>query len=70
MKTQTTHHAETKYGFEWGAAKIERAASHNGHVILYITTPRERIHVRVTPTGLIRVEGPMTNKGESHCVSV
>ena len=47
---------ETKYGFAWGAAEISRVVSHQGHVHIEINTPRQRIMVRVTPSGLIRQE--------------
>lgn len=46
----------SRYGFEWGAVKVERFAEHKGHRILGITTPKEVLTIRVTPTGLIRVE--------------
>jgi len=45
---------ETRYGFNWGHTKVERTASHMGHQIITIETPRERLEVRCTPTGLIR----------------
>lgn len=50
------HYRETRYGFEWGAAKVHRVASHQGYVAICITTPREVLHVRVTPSGLIRTD--------------
>ena len=52
---------ETTYGFSWGNASVERVASHNGHRIIAIVTPRGRLEVRVTPSGLIR---PVTPAGE------
>jgi hypothetical protein len=47
---------DTKYGFIWGVAAVERLASYRGSVIIRIKTPREELVVRVTPTGLLRVE--------------
>jgi hypothetical protein len=47
---------ETKYGFKWGITHIERCASVQGHIVIAIRTPKEILHVRVTPTGLIRID--------------
>lgn len=50
------HHAETKYGFEFGAVKVERIASHDGRVFIGIG-PRDAgdgvyaIEVYASPTG-------------------
>lgn len=53
------HYAETKYGFEYGAATIERACSDEkkGWVMLLIRTPKHKdgIQVYVTKTGKVRV---------------
>lgn len=52
---------ETIYGFKYGAAEVTRTASvpsRNGsghHVVLTIKTPRETLTVRVTPSGLLRL---------------
>ena len=54
---------ETQYGFVFGAATVERTASHKGHVIIAIKTPREQMHIRITPSGLIRIGGKKT-RGE------
>ncbi len=55
------HYAETKYGFEYGAATIERACSdeRTGWVMLLIRTPKYKdgLKVYVTKTGKIRVLG-------------
>ena len=45
---------DLQYGFKWGITKVERCASHNGHVVISIETPKNRFQVRVTPTGFIR----------------
>jgi len=50
------NYVETKYGFEYGPAKVERMASDNGHVWIEIRTKRGALIVRVTPTGLIKIE--------------
>jgi len=55
------HYAETKYGFEWGAAKITRCFSDKkrGWVTLLITTPKHgdgrEIQVYVTKSGKARI---------------
>jgi len=46
---------ETKYGFNYGAADVERLVSDNGRVLIGIKTPRRKLQVHVTKTGLIRV---------------
>ena len=46
----------TRYGFVYGAATVERAASHKGHVVVSIKTPRQQMHIRITPSGLIRLD--------------
>ena len=50
----STHYRETTYGFEYGAARIERTASDKGYVFLTVVTPRRTMEIVVTPTGLIR----------------
>lgn len=53
------HYRETRYGFEWGAAAVERQISHKGAVQFVVRSPRQEMTVYVTPTGLIRVvDGP------------
>lgn len=50
-------HEETTYGFKYGPANVERAASdEKAGVLLTIKTPRKLLVVRVTPSGLIRAE--------------
>lgn len=51
------HYKETKYGFEYGAAKVSRYCSDEkkGWVDLGIETPKGTIQVYVTKTGKIRV---------------
>lgn len=60
-----SHYLETKYGFEWGAAKFERCSSDEkkGWITLLITTPKYKngIQVYVTKTGKVRIS---SDKGE------
>jgi len=55
------NYKETQYGFEFGAANIERCMSHEkqGWVILTLKTPRHKngIQLYVTKTGKVRVYG-------------
>ena len=46
---------ETRYGFRWGPLTVERCASDDWGVAIYLRTPRQNVLVRVTPSGLIRV---------------
>jgi hypothetical protein len=57
------HFKEIQYGFEYGAAKVERIASDEkkGWVYLAVSTPKHRIEIYVTKTGKVRVYG---NSGE------
>lgn len=45
----------TQYGFKFGAATVDRLVSHKGYVVIGVKTPRQRIEIMVTPSGLIRV---------------
>ena len=51
------HFLETKYGFEYGAAKVQRifSDSKSGWVIIGIDTPKQSIQIYVTKTGKVRV---------------
>jgi len=55
------HYKETKYGFEWGSAKIERCCSDEkkGWIVLFIKTPRHKngLEIYITKTGKVRVYG-------------
>jgi hypothetical protein len=55
--TERIHYAETRYGFEYGAAKVERLHSDKckGWVIIGIDTPRHNLQIYVTKTGRVRV---------------
>lgn len=45
----------TTFGFDFGTASVERITSHRGHVVVAVNTAKERVFIRVTPSGLIRV---------------
>ena len=55
------HYAETKCGFEWGSAHVQRAFSDNtrGWVTLTLDTPKHAGHnslqIYVTKTGKVRI---------------
>lgn len=51
------HYAETKYGFDWGAAKITRCFSDykKGWVAILLETPKHNIQIYVTKTGKVRI---------------
>jgi hypothetical protein len=45
-------YAETRFGFRYGAAIIERAASHKGYVVVTIaTTAGKEFVLTVSPSG-------------------
>jgi len=47
---------ETPFGFEWGPVSIERLVSDDGWGVMFsVKTPREKMDIRVTPSGLIRL---------------
>jgi len=66
------HFKETGYGFEWGAASIERISSDNktGWIVVQVKSDKGSVQVYVTRTGKIRVFSndkelsPHTDKGE------
>jgi hypothetical protein len=45
----------TPYGFQYGAAEVERLFSDKGRVVIGIRTPRQEMQIVVSRTGLIRV---------------
>lgn len=61
FNTQTEHFKETKYGFEWGAASVERCFSDKkkGWVTLVLRTKKNPngIQIYVTKTGKVRIHG-------------
>ena len=53
------HHAETRFGFEYGDATVERSWSHKGYVSVMIRsmTTGQYVEVTVSPKGRsVRVE--------------
>ena len=55
-----TRFSEDQYGFTWGPLKIERFFSDpknvdRPNVYLQLSTDRETLQIKVTPTGFIRV---------------
>lgn len=58
-----SHYKETAYGFEYGAAKVNRLCSDDkaGWVSIGLSTPRDEVQVYVTKTGKVRV---WNKKGE------
>lgn len=71
MKGGFHEEENSKYGFEYGAASIERVLSDKkeGYVVIGIDTPKQGIQVYVTKTGKIRVYGdvewlPIKRKGD------
>lgn len=64
---------QTDYGFEWGAAKVERGFSDDrrGWVVILLTTPKhpKGIQLYITKTGKVRVlrdEGEWKPKGDNN----
>ena len=57
------HIAHTRYGFEWGAAKLTRGFCDvkKGWVTLLLDTPKANLQLYVTKTGKVRV---FTKDGE------
>ena len=56
------HYAKTNWGFDWGAAKIERCCSDlkKGWVVLTVQTPKHQmgkneIQIYVTKSGKVRI---------------
>lgn len=51
------HFKEIQYGFEYGAAKIERCMSDEkkGWVVLLLTTPKADYQIYITKTGKVRI---------------
>lgn len=49
------NYQETRFGFDWGAAKITRVASFpDESVVVFIETEKEILQVRITKSGFIR----------------
>lgn len=63
------HYKETRYGFEYGAAKVKRIFNREGQVCITLKTEREVIDIRVTKTGMIRTSHRWVNDLPSNCFS-
>jgi len=47
----------TQYGFTWGPLEVERLVSDDKFgVVIKLKTNKESIDIRITPSGLIRLE--------------
>jgi len=56
MDINDIHYAETQFGFEYGAATVERLMRYkSGAVAIGVNTPKAQLQVYVTKTGKIRV---------------
>lgn len=66
VRTLFMHYQETKYGFEWGSAKMERCFSDKkkGWVTFLLKTPKDELQIYVTKTGKVRIHG---KRGELLC---
>jgi hypothetical protein len=51
------HYTETKYGFEYGAAHVDRLTDdeRKGWVVIGVTTPRHALQLYITKTGHVRI---------------
>lgn len=50
---------ELVHGFQWGPATVTRCVSDpKWGVVIQVQGPREMVNVRVTPSGLVRIDGP------------
>ena len=52
--SETKKHYRTEHGFVFNAATVSAICEDKGSAILAVTTRREQLEIRVTPTGLIR----------------
>ena len=64
MLSSIMRYEETKYGFEYGAAKISRCCSDEGKgwITLLLETPKypqgKSLQIYVTKSGKVRIYGP------------
>ena len=54
----------TQYGFNFGAAKVERIASDDKRqwVVIGVETPKEILHIYVTKTGKVNIHDAAGNR--------
>jgi len=50
------------YGFVWNQLAVERTTIIRDNLILTLKTKRETVQIRVTPSGLIKVNARWRNK--------
>ena len=57
MTTPNIHYTETRYGFEYGSAVVERLASDEakGWVLIALDTPKHHVQLYVTKRGKVRI---------------
>ena len=55
---------QTEFGFAWGSLEVTRMASDTWGFIIEVSTPKERVEIRATRGGLLRL-GPIIS-GDSH----
>lgn len=55
---------DTEFGFVWGPVEVKRVTTHHGDAVIAVETNREIVYLRITPTGLIRVDAH-TNKKQA-----
>jgi hypothetical protein len=57
----------TQYGFMWGPATVTRVCDcGKWGCVLQVSTARQRVDIRVTPSGIIRVEHFITRRNASN----
>ena len=51
------HYNETRFGFEWGAARVSRAMcdARQGWVVIDLETPRQILQIFVSRAGRVRI---------------
>ena len=57
MTEQKIPYKEVDYGFQYGTAEVTRLCSDDkkGWVVLLVETPKQKLQIYVTKTGLVRV---------------
>lgn len=65
---KSLHYKETQYGFEYGAATVNRVCSDDkkGWVVIEVASKKQHVQVYVTKTGKIRVH---SGDGEWICIN-
>lgn len=52
------------FGFRWGPAVVQRLYHDRSGVVIGIETDRRDVHIRISPTGIVRVikDDPISRK--------